>query len=178
MKNKSLESLERILQLIASGKLPKELYDEYLSDTEIGFKSFKDLKEYFNLERLEQLDKENQELIVNKNLAQKIAIEFRHKIDKLDKENQELKLIIDKHTNTIGHNGLQMSYLQEEIDKLEKALDLACEKFDFIYHCLLDTINDLDYVCPITLNFIDDLERENKSWKKYFLNLADVEVLE
>lgn len=165
--SKSLEALE-ILRECANGE-KKVLFSTSLELANT-------IKQ--DLERLEELDKENQELIVNKNLAQKIAIEFRHKIDKLDKENQELKLIIDKHTNTIGHNGLQMSYLQEEIDKLEKALDLACEKFDFIYHCLLDTINDLDYVCPITLNFIDDLERENKSWKKYFLNLADVEVLE
>lgn len=64
------------------------------------------------------------------------------------------------HDKTLINNG----ELCVKVCKLEKALDKACEH--------------LDYVCPITLNFIDDLERENKCWKKYFLNLADVEVLE
>jgi predicted RNase H-like nuclease (RuvC/YqgF family) len=129
--NKSLEVLERLKE-----ETQPNAYT--LNHNEEDFKTIKQ-----DLERLEQLEKENQEL-----KSKLSAIEFWNE-------------------RYIEHN-----------DKLEKALDKACEKFDFIYHCLLDAINDLDYVCPITLNFIDDLERENKCWKMYFLNIADVEVLE
>lgn len=47
------------------------------------FKGFKLDKIEQDLERLEQLEKENQELLINKNVAQKIAIKLKNDNDKL-----------------------------------------------------------------------------------------------
>lgn len=61
----SKETLKKILKLIASGKIPKELYNEYLGDTEIGFMNFEDLNKYFmekkNKPTLEEVKKEWEE---------------------------------------------------------------------------------------------------------------------
>ena len=37
------DTIIQIARMIASGKLPKELYDEYLSDTPLGFMNEKDI---------------------------------------------------------------------------------------------------------------------------------------
>lgn len=46
--DKYQEAFKKILKLIVSGKIPKELYNEYLGDTEIGFMSFEELETYFS----------------------------------------------------------------------------------------------------------------------------------
>lgn len=47
--------LRQILKMISSGEIPKDVYDKYLSKTSIGFMSYEDLLEYFELKE----DKEN-----------------------------------------------------------------------------------------------------------------------
>ena len=61
------------------------------------------------------------------------------------------------HDKTLINNG----ELCVKVAELEKALDKACER--------------LDWDCPVSQDLIDDCKG---CWKKYFLNLADVEVLE
>lgn len=47
--------LKQILKMVSSGEIPKDTYDKYLSNTPIGFMSYKDLLNYFELNE----DKEN-----------------------------------------------------------------------------------------------------------------------
>lgn len=64
-------------------QIKEEKYDEW---RRYFFEVDKEMYEYFiqDLERLEVLEKENQKLLVNKNVAQALAI-------KLNKENENLK---------------------------------------------------------------------------------------
>lgn len=85
-------------------------------------KAYKDGNQEFEKihEKLKRLEKiEN--LRTTPNALETCLANYMNKCIELEKENQELKMIIDKHTNTIGHNGLQMSYLQEELDSLHQA---------------------------------------------------------
>ena len=40
------ETIKKIAKMIASGEIPKEVYDKYLSECPIGFMSEKDLINY------------------------------------------------------------------------------------------------------------------------------------
>lgn len=165
--SKSLETLDLLKNNISDYLDTIQNNEETISKSEFMFVCIYPLYELIkkDLELLKEINKvwHDNEPMESVDINGEHLQELYDYINKLVKENQELLV------NTNLAQGIALKY--------KKALDKACEKFDFIYHCLLDAINDLDYVCPITLNFIDELERENKCWKKYFLNLADVEVV-
>lgn len=45
------KTYNQILKMIASGEIPKEVYNKYLSECEIGFMNYDDLKNYFDKEK-------------------------------------------------------------------------------------------------------------------------------
>ena len=114
-----------------------------------------------NLERLEQLEKE-QDLEIGK--LGFIADENKYK-DAI-RVLKEAFIVLGKSdiVNTYWFKFLEE--LEKENQILKKALDKACER--------------LDWDCPVSQNLIDDLDCENckntekECWKKYFLK----EVLE
>lgn len=92
--------------------------------------------------------------------ARKSWLVFQQYCDDIKQDLELLEQLKQQRDSLAINNG----ELCVKVCKLEKALDKACER--------------LDYDCPVGINLIDDLDCENKCWKKYFLNLADVEVLE
>lgn len=97
--------------------------------------------------------------------------------EELINENQELKEKAQKYDELCKHNVMESQSFGDDLiqgilalnkrviernKKLNKALDLACER--------------LDWDCPVGQDLIDDLDCENcdtdkekKCWKKYFL---------
>ena len=69
---KALEELKTLIGFIRQEQFYEEAYKKI------------DIIEQ-DLERLEQLEKENQELLINKNVAQKIATKLKNDNDKLQK---------------------------------------------------------------------------------------------
>lgn len=43
------ETLKQICKMIASGEIPDEVYDKYLSSTPIGFMNYKELCDFFGI---------------------------------------------------------------------------------------------------------------------------------
>ena len=138
--NKSLEAYNILLKAWQGNKEDKDQPD--FDDINEALDTIKQ-----DLERLEQLEKENE--ILNKALD----------IAKVDYTTARINL----------------DNASARIKDLEKALDKACEM--------------LNWDCPVSQDVIDDLDCENRCssdfdetckecWKMYFLNLADVEVLE
>lgn len=132
----SKEALERILKLIASGELPKDLYNKYLSDTPIGFMSFEKLKEYFNLERLEVLEKENEILKMSVKDTYDTGQEI---IGELTQENEKLKKAIEifKHFKTEFEEGNGYVALYEYGALcIDSTIDLTNEEYELISEVL------------------------------------------
>ena len=122
-----------------------------------------------DLERLEELEKENLELKEEyENLDRSFNSchldyeNLKGENEQLEKENEDLKVFVDAYANARDE-------LLIRNQKLEKALDKACEM--------------LNWECPVSQNLIDDLDCENRCsddfqecckecWKLYFLKEA------
>ena len=124
-----------------------------------------------DLDKLEQLENENQKLKERYNELQFDYNDLQKDYDVLDaecieleKENQELRLFANKLNNT---NFVLCGELADA-EKYKQALEKACER--------------LDDDCPVSQELIDDLDCENcnnnckECWKKFFLKEAEENV--
>ena len=85
--------------------------------------------------KVTDLQKENQELLVNKNLAQKLAVEYKNKIDKLEKENQKLKekLELTETARQLLYNELKCcNGISEYAQKLKKVIEILKVKAEVL----------------------------------------------
>lgn len=97
--------------------------------------------------------------------ARKSWLVFQQYCDDIKQDLELLEQLKQQRDSLAINNG----ELCVKVCNLEKSFDKACER--------------LDYDCPVGINLIDDLDCVNccddmkECWKKYFLNFADVEVI-
>ena len=129
---KSKEALENVKTAPSfMGGNPK--YWTYLNSQFPFLEDIETIKQ--DLDRLEQLEKENQELVVNKNVAQGIAIKLKEENDRLKKA---LEILKDKFKFELGvsvvkekyyysleflYNNQYFTISQEEYKLLKEVLD-------------------------------------------------------
>ena len=114
--SKSLEALERIEEELYL-TLPKNIRDTLIQT----------IKQ--DLERLETLEKENQELIVNKNVAQAVALNQKREIDELKDQISYLK-----EDSKEWQSAYEWSQSKNSILKLENQELKEIIKANFFYH--------------------------------------------
>ena len=153
MTSKSLEIVNKHIEFF---KKCRQAYAhasdiESAKDYDDDIKIFETIKK--DLEAYKQLKQDHDKTLINNG-------ELCVKVCKLENEVQELKL--EKKILNIMYKDVRdtASFYMSKCEKLEKALDKACERL---------------WDCPVSQELIDDLDCENckdeykECWKKFFL---------
>ena len=146
--SKSLEALERIETVFHCNKQGKKnCYAHFMSPSkaiEEYYKDYNIIKQ--DLERKEQLEKENQELIVNKNVAQAVAFDQKREIGELKDQIAYLKEDGEEWQSAYEWSQAQNSILKLKNQELEEENQKLKKEYN-----LLDTTMESDdrIICEI-----------------------------
>lgn len=149
------KDFEKILELIASGKLPKELFDEYLSETKLGFMNFEDLKDYFGYNTLIEKQAFYNEHGIG---TPKQVYNLAHKYARIQIENDDLKEQVIGEEKIIDQF---RTFINPFIDSLSMSTDDGkayidcCDENPIL---TLDLYNDKDFQLFLRLKEILDYE--------------------
>ena len=129
MSNKYQEALERMKADLI--KIQCELFDDNCNDERVlavyQLEDYQTIKQ--DLERLETLEKENQELIVNKNVAQAVAFDQKREIGELKDKIAYLKEDGEEWQSAYEWSQAQNAILKLKIQELKEII-----KANFFYH--------------------------------------------
>lgn len=119
--SESLEALDELSLMINREKHINSEWNKKINDLKQPIKQ--------DLERLQQLEKENQELIVNKNVAQAIALNQKREIDELKDQISYLKEDGEEWQSAYEWSQAQNSILKLKNQELKEII-----KANFFYH--------------------------------------------
>ena len=122
-----------------------------------------------DLERLEVVEKENQELIVNKNVAQAVAFDQKREIGELKDQIAYLKEDGEEWQSAYEWSQAKNAILKLEIQELEE----ENQKLKKDYNLLDTTMESDDRIICELLKEKEQLEKDNKELKKWYNNLLN-----
>lgn len=117
------ETLKQICKMIASGEIPKQIYDKYLSDTPIGFMNSNDLFEYLENQELKKQLEEKTKIGISDH---KYASKCEDKVITMENQQKEFIEYINKTIEELQCDDVDdeemKGYLIQRIDTFKEIL--------------------------------------------------------